>query len=83
VPGPQFPLYLLGARLLEMFPIPPLLPEMGLAIGLFSYDGRVFWGLNADYERVPDLENLRDFIDQAFREFADAVGVKVETAVTT
>jgi WS/DGAT/MGAT family acyltransferase len=80
VPGPQFPLYLLGARLLEMYPVPPLLPEMGLAFGLFSYDGRVFWGLNADYERVPDLECLRDFIDDAFREFAAAVDVKVGTA---
>ncbi|MDH3686242.1 MAG: wax ester/triacylglycerol synthase family O-acyltransferase [Myxococcales bacterium] len=82
VPGPQFPLYLLGARLLEMFPIPPLLPEMGLAIGLFSYDGRVFWGLNADYERVPDLDSFRRFIDSAFVEFAEAVDVKVETAIT-
>lgn len=82
VPGPQFPLYLLGARLLEMYPVAPLLPGMGLAIGLFSYDGRVFWGLNADYERVPDLENLRDVIDQSFREFAEAVDVKVETAIT-
>ena len=81
VPGPQFPLYLLGARLLEMYPVPPLLPEMGLAIGLFSYDGRVFWGLNADYERVPDLDAFRDAVDLAFREFAEAVEVKVESGL--
>ena len=82
VPGPQFPLYLLGARLLEMYPVPPLLPEMGLAIGLFSYDGRVFWGFNADYERVPDLDAFRDAVDLAFREFADAVDVKVQARAT-
>jgi diacylglycerol O-acyltransferase len=82
VPGPQFPLYLLGARLLEMYPMPPLLPDMGLCIGLFSYDGRVFWGFNADYERVPDLDAFRDLVHEAFVEFAEAVDVKVETVIT-
>ena len=55
VPGPQFPLYMLGARLLGMYPMVPLLPGGGLGVALFSYEGKLCWGFNGDYEIVPDL----------------------------
>jgi len=55
VPGPQIPLYTLGAKLHEMQPLVPLLDGTGLGIALFSYDGKLHIGLNADYEIVPDL----------------------------
>jgi WS/DGAT/MGAT family acyltransferase len=80
VPGPQFPLYLLGARLLELIPLAPLLPNLGLVIGLFSYDGRLFWGLNADYELVPDLARFAAGIDAAFSELAAAFDVKLQAS---
>jgi len=56
VPGPQFPLYLQGARMLAMYPQVPLLQSLGLGIALISYDGKVCWGFNADPKLVPDLD---------------------------
>jgi WS/DGAT/MGAT family acyltransferase len=76
VPGPQFPLYMFGARLLEMYPVVPLLEGMGLGIALFSYDGRIFWGFNADYQLVPDLEVFVGLIEKSFRGLAVALGVE-------
>jgi WS/DGAT/MGAT family acyltransferase len=77
VPGPQFPLYMLGARLLEMVPVVPLLDGMGLGIALFSYDGRLHWGFHADYQLVPDLAKLVERVAAAFAELAAALGVEV------
>ena len=67
VPGPQFPLYSVGARLLGMYPIVPLIPGCGLGIALFSYDGGLFWGLDADRDAMPDLH---DFVLALESEFA-------------
>ncbi len=58
VPGPQFPMYMGGARMLEVFPHVPLAGNLGLGIALLSYDGRIHWGFNADYDVVPDLEDF-------------------------
>ena len=77
VPGPQFPLYMFGAKLLEMFPVVPLLENMGLGIALFSYDGKVFWGFNADYVIVPDLPKFVEFVQESFALCAEALGVKL------
>jgi hypothetical protein len=66
VPGPRFPLYVVGSRLLGMYPVVPLLPGVGLGIALFSYDGKLCWGFNADYELVPDLRAFHDDVCAAF-----------------
>ena len=58
VPGPQFPMYMAGAKMLEVFPHVPLAGNLGLGIALLSYDGRIHWGFNADYDVVPDLEDF-------------------------
>ncbi len=58
VPGPQFPMYMSGAKMLEVFPHVPLAGNLGLGIALLSYDGRIHWGFNADYDVVPDLEDF-------------------------
>ena len=78
VPGPQFPLYMLGAEMLEMYPVVPLLENVGLGFALFSYNGQLFWGFNADYAVVPDVAVIPRLVQQAFREFAAAVDVKLE-----
>jgi hypothetical protein len=70
VPGPQVPLYAAGARMLEVFPVVPLARGQGLAIGLTSYDGTVYFGLNADRDSVSDVDVLADLIEQ---EVADLV----------
>lgn len=79
VPGPQVPLYLLGAHMLEIYPVVPLAEGLGLGIALFSYEGRLHWGLNADYELVPDLERFIEFAQEAAAELLAAVEAE-ETA---
>jgi WS/DGAT/MGAT family acyltransferase len=56
VPGPQFPLYLQGARMLEMYPQVPLMESLGIGIALLSYDGFVHWGFNSNPDVVPDAD---------------------------
>jgi WS/DGAT/MGAT family acyltransferase len=65
VPGPQLPLYLLGSRMLETYPVVPLLDGLGLGIALFSYDGKLCWGFHADYDLVPDLDQFVAFVGEA------------------
>jgi diacylglycerol O-acyltransferase len=63
VPGPQFPLYVLGRRLSEIFPIPFLAGERALAIAIISYDGKVGFGLLGDYDALPDLDVVAEGIE--------------------
>jgi len=71
VPGPPIPLYLLGCRALSMQPLVPLFPGVGIGVAVLSYDGTLFWGLQADYDLVPDLERFVDDL-KASREFLAA-----------
>ena len=75
VPGPPFPLYLCGAELLAIYPQAPLLEDIGLVTGVISYNGRLCWGFNADYDRVPDLDAYVAGVNHAFLELAEALGV--------
>jgi WS/DGAT/MGAT family acyltransferase len=77
IPGPQFPLYLLGAELLEIYIQPPLIENLGLTVGAISYNGRVCWGFNADYDRIPDIEFFVDMVQTKFEHLAGAAGVKL------
>ncbi|MGE5718670.1 MAG: WS/DGAT/MGAT family O-acyltransferase, partial [Nocardioidaceae bacterium] len=65
VPGPQFPLYAAGALMLESYPVQPLLPGHALAIGVTSYDGGVYFGINADRDALPDVDVLGQCIEEA------------------
>jgi diacylglycerol O-acyltransferase / wax synthase len=65
VPGPQFPLYLRGGRLLEAFPAVPIMGTTSLTVAVLSYDGQLSFGLTGDYDVVPDLHVLADGIDAA------------------
>ena len=77
VPGPQVPLYMLGARLEAIYPQVPLLHEMGLGIALMSYDGKLCWGFNGDYEMMPDMKDLVAQVLETFEELQEAVGMRV------
>ena len=72
VPGPPTPLYLLGARMLEVYPLVPLAPNCGLGIALFTYAGRLYWGFNADWDIVPDLHDFVADIEASFAELREA-----------
>lgn len=68
VPGPQVPMYAAGAMMLEMFPVVPLAKGHGLAIGLTSYHGGVYYGLNADRDAMGDVEMLAGMIGESLDE---------------
>jgi WS/DGAT/MGAT family acyltransferase len=72
VPGPQFPLYLLEARMTDVYPLVPLLRGQGAGIACFSYAGGLFWGFNADRDLMPDLHEFVIATDRSFRELCDA-----------
>jgi len=73
VPGPQFPLYLLGARLIDAYPVVPLAASQALGVAIFSYDGSLHWGFNADWDRLPDLHDFAIAIGTSFDTLAKAV----------
>jgi diacylglycerol O-acyltransferase len=75
VPGPQFPVYVLSSRMLACYPLVPLFRNQGLGVALFSYDGRIYWGFNADWDAVPDLHDLVDAVDREFHELGAAAGL--------
>lgn len=72
VPGPPVPLYLAGAHLQEIFPQVPLFPNQGLGIALFSYAGKLHWGLNADRDVLPDLSEFKESLAASFEELCSA-----------
>jgi WS/DGAT/MGAT family acyltransferase len=72
IPGPPRPLYLLGAQLLEAYPVVPLFENQALGIALASYAGGLYFGLQADRDLVPDLDRLGALIASEFEELAKA-----------
>jgi diacylglycerol O-acyltransferase / wax synthase len=73
IPGPQFPLYVLGRRLEDLFPLAFLPKNHALAVAIMSYDGGLDYGLLADYDALPDIDVIAEGIDAALRELLDAV----------
>ncbi len=80
VPGPQFPLFAAGARMLESYPVQPLIAEHALAIGVTSYDGSVYFGLNADREVVPDVDVIGQCLVDALAELVDTASPQRQQA---
>ena len=75
VPGPQFPLYMLGRRLEAFYPQVPLAANTALGIAIMSYDGHVFFGLLGDYDAMADLDAFAADLAAAIDELAPAAGV--------
>jgi WS/DGAT/MGAT family acyltransferase len=72
VPGPQLPLYMLGARMVDNFGFLPLIDSLCLGVVLFSYAGKLCWGFTGEYDLLPDLHDFVGDIEAAFRELSDA-----------
>jgi len=72
VPGPQQPLYAGEARMLAAYPVVPLAKGQALSIGLTSYDGKVFYGFNADRDAMPDVDVLAQCLGDALGELLEA-----------
>jgi diacylglycerol O-acyltransferase / wax synthase len=68
VPGPQFPLYCAGARLVAQYPVSVITDGMGLNITVLSYDGHMDFGIVADRDQMPDLATMMDRVREALEE---------------
>jgi diacylglycerol O-acyltransferase len=68
VPGPQFPLYLVGRRMLYAYPFVPVAGTVRIAIAIFSYMGALCYGITGDYDSVPDIDVLRNGIEAGMAE---------------
>jgi WS/DGAT/MGAT family acyltransferase len=75
VPGPMIPLYSLGHLMLAHYPLVPLSIDMGLGVGVTSYNQRLYFGLMADTKAVPDIDVLKTCVDESFLELRGAAGV--------
>jgi diacylglycerol O-acyltransferase / wax synthase len=71
VPGPQFPLYLLGRELQDIFPMVPLAESQAVCFGIMSYNGGVNFGITADYDSMPDLDALATDVEASISELQE------------
>jgi diacylglycerol O-acyltransferase / wax synthase len=76
VPGPQFPLYVLGRRLQDLFPVAFLPKNHALAVAIMSYEGGMDFGLLADYDAMPDLEQFAGMVDESVVELVTAAAAE-------
>jgi len=83
VPGPQVPLYLLGARMRDNYGFVPLTDGLCLGIVLFSYAGVLCWGFTCDWDLVPDLHDFVADIEKSFKELQRAAGKTVHQVKET
>ena len=72
VPGPQFPLYLLGHKVVQVGPVGFLVERCALMVTLVSYNRMLEFGLLADADALPDLDDLGGDIEAAIAELLDA-----------
>jgi len=73
VPGPQQPLYALGRKLVELIPYVPIATNLRTGVSIFSYCGRLTFGITGDYATTPDIEILARGIERGIEELTEAV----------
>ena len=71
VPGPQFPLYVQGREMLDVFPVAFLPRDHALAVAIMSYNGHMNFGLLGDYDAMPDIDVVADGIEAALAELVE------------
>jgi len=80
VPGPQFPLFVLGREMESIFPLVPLARRQALCVGIMSYNGQVDFGLVGDYDSMADLESFGLDLEGAIAELTGAPAVAGDQA---
>jgi WS/DGAT/MGAT family acyltransferase len=73
VPGPQIPLYAAGAEMVAVYPVVPLAKGQAVCVGLTSYNGGVYYGLNADRDAMPDVDVLAQLIGESLDELVATI----------
>lgn len=76
VPGPQVPLYTMGRKMLAYYPYVPVGYAIGCGCAIVSYDQKIYFGLTADLQAMPDVERIRDFLNESYLELLQAAGVE-------
>ena len=76
VPGPQYPLYLLGHKMIRWYPYVPVGGEMAVNCAILSYDGTMYFGFSGDVHAAPDLRRLEELLKLSFEELREAVAVR-------
>ena len=71
-PGAQSQMYIAGAKLLETYAVPPLLNNQVLAIGVTSYNGMLYYGINADRDAMSDVDMLPVLLGESLDELLEA-----------
>ena len=72
VPGPQMTLYGMGSKMTDIWPLVPLAADHAVGLAVLSYEGKMFFGLNANHDTMPDLEVLADGIEESLAELREA-----------
>jgi hypothetical protein len=80
VPGPQVPLYALGRKMVAQYPHVPIGYAIGMGCAIFSYDQKLYFGLTADAQAMPDVALFKELLDESFAELRERAGVA--TAIT-
>jgi len=73
IPGPQIPLYVLGRKLEDLFPVAFLPKNHALAVAIMSYNGQIGYGLLGDYDALEDIELVADELDRSLAELLPPV----------
>jgi WS/DGAT/MGAT family acyltransferase len=74
IPGPQFPMYLLESQMIANYPMVPLWAQHGIGVALFSYNGHLQWGIQTDYDTLPDSADFVTAVHEALDELVDLAG---------
>jgi WS/DGAT/MGAT family acyltransferase len=80
VPGPQMPLYYFGSKVQEIWPLVPIAAEHAVGLAVFSYDGMLFFCINADRDTVPDLDVLSTGIAESLAELGELAAESTQAA---
>jgi len=76
VPGPQVPLYAMGKRMVAYYPYVPVGYAIGCGCAIMSYDQNLYFGLTSDTQAMPDVEKLKEALEESFIELRAAAGVE-------
>jgi WS/DGAT/MGAT family acyltransferase len=79
VPGPQFPLYSCGRRLLRACPYVPLAAPLRVGVAIFSYDGELVFGITGDYDTASDIGVLAEGIERGVNQLLPGNGHRTKT----
>jgi diacylglycerol O-acyltransferase len=75
VPGPQFPLYLMGHKMVQCYPYVPVGGEMALNCAILTYNGTAYFGFSGDSKAAPDLHEMERLLQESFAELREAATV--------